>query len=166
MAGKVHHFTQPIAGGPTTRGFDTYFGTDVPNWPPYCFIENDRTIGIPSVPLPAEFFRNHLASTPGPALPDWKLEAILPALTERACAFITDAAGKVEEVKGLGVVGHQPLLRPGESFQYSSASRLRTATGTMHGQYFCVAEDGTRFEAEIPMFVLEATPGSPSRVLH
>ncbi len=79
---------------------------------------------------------------------------------------INDAQGMHEKVKGLGVVGHQPLLRPGESFQYSSASRLRTATGTMHGQYFCVAEDGTRFEAEIPMFVLEATPGSPARVLH
>jgi arylsulfatase A-like enzyme len=89
-------FDQKISGGPTTRGFDSYFGTDVPNWPPYCFIENDRTIGIPSVPLPAEFFRNHLASTPGPALPDWKLEAILPALTERACAFITKAASKPE----------------------------------------------------------------------
>jgi arylsulfatase A-like enzyme len=89
-------FDQKISGGPTTRGFDSYFGTDVPNWPPYCFIENDRTIGIPSVPLPAEFFRNHLASTPGPALPDWKLEAILPALTERACAFITNAARKPE----------------------------------------------------------------------
>jgi arylsulfatase A len=49
-------FDQKISGGPTTRGFDSYFGTDVPNWPPYCFIENDRTIGIPSVPLPAEFF--------------------------------------------------------------------------------------------------------------
>jgi ApaG protein len=80
--------------------------------------------------------------------------------------FISDANGHNEEVKGLGVVGHQPLLQPGESFQYSSASRLRTATGAMHGQYFCVAEDGTRFEAEIPMFVLEATPGSPARVLH
>ena len=80
--------------------------------------------------------------------------------------FISDANGHSDEVKGLGVVGHQPLLRPGESFQYSSASRLRTATGTMHGQYFCVAEDGTRFEAEIPMFVLEATPDSPARVLH
>jgi len=89
-------FDQKISGGPTTRGFDSYFGTDVPNWPPYCFIENDRTIGIPSVPLPAEFFRNHLASTPGPALPDWKLEAILPALTERACTFITNAARKPE----------------------------------------------------------------------
>lgn len=85
-------FGQKIPGGPTTRGFDSYFGTDVPNWPPYCFIEDDRTIGTPSVPLPGELLRNHLASLPGPALPDWKLEGILPALTERACAFITEAA--------------------------------------------------------------------------
>ena len=42
-------FGQKIPGGPTTRGFDQYFGTDVPNWPPYCFIENDRTVGIPTV---------------------------------------------------------------------------------------------------------------------
>ncbi len=76
---------------------------------------------------------------------------------------ITDASGQVEEVKGLGVVGHQPLLRPGESFQYTSGCRLRTPTGTMHGTYFCVAEDGERFEVEIPLFVLD--DGS-RRVLH
>ena len=70
---------------------------------------------------------------------------------------IVDANGHVEEVKGLGVVGHQPLLKPGESFQYSSGSRLRTPTGAMHGTYFCVAEDGERFEALIPMFVLQAS---------
>ena len=69
---------------------------------------------------------------------------------------IVDANGHVEEVKGLGVVGHQPLLKAGESFQYSSGSRLRTPTGAMHGTYFCVAEDGERFEALIPMFVLDA----------
>jgi ApaG protein len=82
--------------------------------------------------------------------------------------LISDAAGLTEEVKGLGVVGHQPLLKPGESFQYSSASRLRTPTGTMHGSYFCVAEDGERFEAEIPMFVLEAQHGGEpaQRTLH
>lgn len=81
---------------------------------------------------------------------------------------ISDANGHNEEVKGLGVVGQQPLLRPGESFQYTSGSRLRTASGTMHGNYFCVAEDGERFEVAIPLFVLEATNGSgPSRrVLH
>lgn len=84
---------------------------------------------------------------------------------------IVDANGHIEEVKGLGVVGHQPLLKPGESFQYSSGSRLRTPSGAMHGTYFCVAEDGERFEALIPMFVLEATDSDGSntptgRTLH
>ena len=81
-------FSRPIAGGPTTRGFDEYFGTDVPNWPPYCFIENDRTVGIPSELLPAELFQNHQASLQGPALKDWTFEPILPALGDRACRFI------------------------------------------------------------------------------
>ncbi len=76
---------------------------------------------------------------------------------------ITDAQGQIEEVKGLGVVGHQPLLRPGESFQYTSGCRLRTPSGTMHGSYFAVAEDGERFETEIPMFVLD---DGTRRVLH
>ena len=79
--------------------------------------------------------------------------------------IISNAQGQSEEVKGLGVVGHQPLLRPGEAFQYTSGCRLRTATGTMHGSYFCVAEDGERFEVDIPAFVLDAG-GGPSRVLH
>ena len=89
-------FSKPIAGGPTTRGFDTYFGTDVPNWPPYCFIENDRTLGIPSEFLPAANFARNLASQQGPALKGWKLEDILPTLGERAAAFIADAARKPE----------------------------------------------------------------------
>ena len=76
---------------------------------------------------------------------------------------ITNGLGQTEEVRGLGVVGHQPLLKPGESFQYTSGCRLRTPSGTMHGSYFFVAEDGERFDVEIPMFVLE--DGS-SRVLH
>ena len=81
-------FSSPAGGGPTTRGFDEYFGTDVPNWPPYCFIENDRTAGIPSEFLPAKLLANNRASLQGPALPGWSLEAILPALTDRACDFI------------------------------------------------------------------------------
>lgn len=81
---------------------------------------------------------------------------------------IVDANGHREEVKGLGLVGKQPLLKPGESFQYTSGSRLRTPSGTMHGSYFCVAEDGERFEAAVPMFVFEASQGqdSPGRTLH
>ena len=76
---------------------------------------------------------------------------------------ITDGRGHTEEVKGLGVVGQQPLLRPGESFQYSSGCRLRTPSGSMHGSYFCVAEDGERFEAEIAAFALD---DGASRELH
>ena len=76
---------------------------------------------------------------------------------------ITDERGGIEEVKGLGVVGQQPLLRPGEAFEYSSGCRLRTATGSMRGSYFCVAEDGERFEVEIPEFLLD---DGNRRVLH
>jgi ApaG protein len=77
--------------------------------------------------------------------------------------FITNELGEIEEVKGLGVIGQQPLLKPGESFEYTSGCRLRTASGSMHGTYFCVAEDGERFDVEIPVFTLD--DGS-RRVLH
>jgi ApaG protein len=72
---------------------------------------------------------------------------------------INDAHGQHQRVKGLGVVGHQPLLKPGESFQYTSGTHLRTPTGTMHGSFFYVAVDGERFEVDIPIFVLDALSG-------
>ncbi len=75
--------------------------------------------------------------------------------------IITDAHEAVQEVRGLGVVGKQPLLRPGESFEYTSGSSLTTPVGTMKGTYQMVAEDGTHFDATIPEFTL-AMP----RVLH
>jgi ApaG protein len=68
--------------------------------------------------------------------------------------IITDADAHVEEVKGLGVVGHQPLLSPGESFEYTSGTALATPTGSMRGSFFAVAEDGTRFDAPIAEFAL------------
>jgi ApaG protein len=67
---------------------------------------------------------------------------------------ITDSENHVQEVKGLGVVGHQPLLKPGEQFEYTSWAVIATPVGTMRGEYFCVAEDGERFEAPVPEFVL------------
>jgi ApaG protein len=67
---------------------------------------------------------------------------------------ITDATGRVEEVRGLGVVGHQPLLQPGEQFEYTSGSRLATPMGTMRGTYFCITDNAVVFEAPIPEFVL------------
>jgi ApaG protein len=80
---------------------------------------------------------------------------------------VNDAQGHNEKVKGLGVVGHQPLLQPGEAFEYTSGTRLRTPTGTMHGSYFCVAEDGEKFDVDVPMFVLDALSESgDTRTLH
>ena len=80
---------------------------------------------------------------------------------------VNDSEGMHEKIKGLGVVGHQPFLKPGEQFEYTSGTRLRTPTGTMHGSYFCVAEDGEKFDVDIPMFVLDALSDEPGgRKLH
>ena len=80
---------------------------------------------------------------------------------------VNDASGHTEKVRGLGVIGQQPLLQPGEKFEYTSGTRLRTPTGTMHGSYFCVAEDGERFDTDIPMFVLDAlSTGGERPTLH
>ncbi len=75
--------------------------------------------------------------------------------------IIRDAESRVQEVRGLGVVGHQPLLKPGERFEYTSGCVLTTPVGTMHGSYQMVAEDGTQFEAPVAEFIL-----SMPRVLH
>jgi ApaG protein len=74
---------------------------------------------------------------------------------------ITDAQGLVQEVRGMGVVGEQPLLQPGESHEYTSGTSIATPVGTMRGSYQMLAADGTRFEAPIPEFTL-----SVPRVLH
>ena len=81
--------SKPITAGPLTAGFDYYFGTDVPNFPPYLFIENDRTIGVPTIPKPDTVYGN-----PGQMLPGWKLEDILPTLTEKAVSYIDANANK------------------------------------------------------------------------
>ncbi len=75
--------------------------------------------------------------------------------------IITDSQGLVQEVRGLGVVGAQPVLRPGEAHEYTSGTAIATPVGTMRGSYQMVAEDGTRFDAPIPEFTL-----SVPRVLH
>jgi arylsulfatase A-like enzyme len=82
-------FTKAIPDGPTTRGFDLYFGTDVPNYPPYCFLENDRTVGVPSAAAPVGRDAFNIA---GPMVPGWKLVDVLPGLERRAVAYIEKAA--------------------------------------------------------------------------
>ncbi len=86
--GEKVDFTQPIGGGPTSRGFDYYFGDDVPNFPPYCFIENDRVLQQPTEVKPAGMF-----GAPGPMAPGWDLTAVMPALTERAAEYIRAEPG-------------------------------------------------------------------------
>ena len=68
--------------------------------------------------------------------------------------LVSDETGRLVEVKGLGVVGQQPLLKPGESFEYTSGSQIGSPNGSMRGSYFFVAEDGHRFDAEIAEFEL------------
>ncbi|MFA5171440.1 MAG: Co2+/Mg2+ efflux protein ApaG [Sulfuriferula sp.] len=68
--------------------------------------------------------------------------------------IITDAEDRVQEVRGLGVVGEQPMLKPGEAFEYTSGTAMNTPVGTMRGTYQMIAEDGEHFDAEIPSFVL------------
>lgn len=80
---SVIRFDRPVTGGPTELGFDSYFGTDVPNYPPYCFIRNDRTVGIPSVPKPKTMY-----GSDGIMLPGWKLEEILPEMTRQSVDFV------------------------------------------------------------------------------
>lgn len=75
--------------------------------------------------------------------------------------IVTEANGKQQEIKGLGVVGEQPLLKPSERFEYTSGTVINTPMGNMHGTYQMVAEDGTQFDAVIPAFSL-----SMPRVLH
>ena len=79
-------FTQPIADGPLTRGFDSYFGTDVPNYPPYCFINNDRTVGLPT----ATKTTADLSGRVGPMLPGWRTDEILPTLARKAVEHIRE----------------------------------------------------------------------------
>lgn len=85
---------------------------------------------------------------------------------------ITNELGHAEEVKGLGVVGRQPLLQPGESFEYTSGCQLRTPNGSMQGSYLCVSHEGEVFECAIPRFQLRSGadsgsfPDPDSRVLH
>lgn len=78
-------FTEPVREGPTTRGFDYYFGVDLPNFPPYAFIENDRLLTQPTDSLPSSMF-----GWPGPMTPGWRLESVLPEITRRAVRYVEE----------------------------------------------------------------------------
>lgn len=85
-------FSKPIGNGPCDYGFDYYFGVDIPNFPPYCFIENNRTVGLPVEDKPDDMYGD-----PGPMLPGWKLEEIMPALTRKAVNYINEKGHKQKD---------------------------------------------------------------------
>jgi len=119
--GGRRDFTRPIPDGPTTRGFDLYFGTDVPNYPPFCFIENDRTVGIPSAAAPVGRDSFNIA---GPMLPDWKLVEVLPELERRSVGFIEKAARG-----GKPFFLYLPLTSPHYPVVPSAAFHRKSQTG-------------------------------------
>ncbi|MBL8825831.1 MAG: arylsulfatase [Planctomycetaceae bacterium] len=115
-------FRQPIAGGPTTRGFDHYFGTDVPNYPPYCYIENDRTLGLPT----AHKEQVRLEGRAGAMLPGWKFDAILPGLVERGERYIASRAATREPF-----FLYMPLTSPHEPINPSAEFRGKSGLGAL-----------------------------------
>jgi arylsulfatase A-like enzyme len=112
-------FAQPIPGGPTSRGFDSYFGTNVPNHPPYCFIENERTVGQPT----DQKVVRDLNGLPGAMLPGWKFDAILPTLTARAVDYVGERAKKKDQPFFL----YFPLTSPHEPI--APSERFRGKSG-------------------------------------
>ncbi len=103
LLGQWIDFERQIGEGPITRGFDHYFGDDVPNYPPYTFIEDDRVVSLPSKPKPKGMFGN-----PGPAVEDWDLSAVMPTLADRAVAWLDDRA----EDKETPFFLYMPLTAP------------------------------------------------------
>jgi len=95
-------FTQPVKGGPITHGFDSYFGDDVPNFPPYTFFENDRLLEQPTQMKP-----NTMFGDPGPMAPGWELANVMPAITDRAVAYIES-----REQRGEPFFLYMPLTAP------------------------------------------------------
>lgn len=111
---SVIDHSKPISAGPLTAGFDYYFGVDVPNFAPYIFIENDKVLGDPSVEKPNDMF-----GIPGMMLPNWKLEDILPKLTDKAVAYINkcakDKSGKPFFLQLTTTSPHTPIV-PAKDF--------------------------------------------------
>jgi arylsulfatase A len=118
VPGKVIDLKKPVTAGPLTAGFDSYFGTAVPNFPPYCFIENDHVFGrLPDQPKPAGMF-----GAPGRMQDGWKLENILPGLSERAVAFI-GKHGRTFKATGKPFFLYFPLTAPHTPISPAAAYR-------------------------------------------
>ncbi len=124
--GESVDFTRPITGGPTALGFDYYFGDDVPNFQPYCFIENDRTIGIPAEMKPDSMFGHR-----GVMVKGWKLDAVMPAIARKATAYIRERA---EDPKGRPFFLYFALTAPHTPIAPAKAFQGKSRAGA-YGDY-------------------------------
>ncbi|MEM1436489.1 MAG: arylsulfatase [Pseudomonadota bacterium] len=112
-------FDQPLSGGPLGTGFDSYFGDDVPNYPPYTFIENDRVLETPTLQKPASMF-----GAPGVMAPNWKLDAVMPAIRDRSIAYIESRGSRPKQPFFLFVsltAQHTPIAPAAEFQGHSNA---------------------------------------------
>jgi len=135
-SGSNVDFKKPIANGPTTRGFDYYFGTAVPNFPPYCFIENEMTVGVPDGKKPDDMF-----GSPGPILEGWKLEEILPGLERKAVEYIDAKGGRINnpafrQTAGKPFFLYVPLTAPHTPIAPARQFKGRSEAGA-YGDFIC-----------------------------
>jgi hypothetical protein len=133
-----------IAGGPTAHGFEYYCDVDAPDFPPFCFIENDRTAGNPSMPKPPE-----IAGRLGPTVPGWTPEPIQSSLADRACAFVADrTAAKEPFFRHLALTSPHDPIEPNEALRGKSAigrcGEFVMETGVVGAETGTGAELGTQ----------------------
>ena len=129
LAGKID-YSRPIENGPNEYGFDYYFGVDVPNYPPYCFIENNHTVGIPDRLKPDSMFGN-----PGSMLEGWDLERIMPVLTDKVISYIEESDGEKPFFLYFPMTGPQTPISPIKEFIGKSGAGI-------YGDY-CLQLDDT-----------------------
>lgn len=120
-------FARPVGGGPTALGFDHYFGIDSAGWPPFCFIENDRTVGVPNRLLSAaELPRDYsIAASQGPANEDWRFVATMPEIAKHACETIASSASSKQPF-----LLYLPLPAPHQPWVVSDEWRGKSGLGT------------------------------------
>lgn len=160
---SVIDHSKPITAGPLTAGFDYYFGVDVPNFPPYIFIENDKMLGEPTIPKP-----NNMYGNPGLMLPGWKLEDILPTFTQKAVNYIDNYSKNKKDkpfyLQFTTTSPHTPIV-PAKAFIGKSDAGpygdLVHQTDYTIGEIMKALERNNLFDNTIIIFTSDN--GSPSR---
>jgi arylsulfatase A len=127
LAAWKNIFSRPIGGGPTALGFDTFYGIDMPGWPPFCFIDDDRPIGIPSKFLSAKDLERDvsLAASQGPAIAGWDFVSVLPDMEKQACESIAELAGSNQPF-----LMYLPLPSPHHPWAVGTEWRGKSGLGT------------------------------------